>query len=49
MKLGFIAIAVSILSLIASMVFGLPLWVNGVGLFAGVLGLYLLGKGRKGR
>ena len=47
MKLGLAAIAVSILSLIASMGFGAPAWVNGVGFFCGIAGLYLLTKARK--
>lgn len=48
MKLGLAAIAVSILSLIATLAFGAPPWVNGVGFFCGLAGLYLLTKGRKG-
>lgn len=48
MKLGLAAIAVSILSLVASMAFGAPAWVNGVGFFCGIAGLYLLTKARKG-
>ena len=48
MKLGLAAMAVSILSLIASMAFGAPVWVNGVGFFCGIAGLYLLGRARKG-
>ena len=48
MKLGFAAIAVSIVSLLASLAFGAPAWVNGVGFFCGIAGLYLLSKGRKG-
>lgn len=47
MKLGLAAIAVSILSLIATFAFGAPPWVNLVGLACGVLGLYLLTKARK--
>ena len=47
MKLGFAAIGVSILSLLATLVFGAPAWVNAVGFFCGVAGLYLLTKGRK--
>lgn len=48
MKLGLAAIAVSIVSLIASMAFGAPVWVNAVGFFCGIAGLYLLSRGRKG-
>ncbi|WP_299618399.1 hypothetical protein [uncultured Tateyamaria sp.] len=48
MKLGIAAIAVSILSLIASIGFGAPPWVNGVGFFCGIAGLYLLSRARKG-
>ena len=47
MKLGFAAIGVSIASLIATLVFGAPPWVNLVGLLCGLAGLYLLTKGRK--
>ncbi|WP_299727762.1 hypothetical protein [uncultured Tateyamaria sp.] len=47
MKLGLAAIAVSILSLIATIAFGAPLWVNAVGFFCGIAGLYLLSRGRK--
>ena len=47
MKLGFAAIGVSILSLIATLAFGAPAWVNAVGFFCGIAGLYLLTKGRK--
>lgn len=47
-KLGIAAIAVSILSLIASMAFGAPVWVNAVGFFCGIAGLYLLSRRRKG-
>ncbi|MEO0669392.1 MAG: hypothetical protein AAFZ99_15890 [Pseudomonadota bacterium] len=47
MKLGFAAIGVSILSLLATLAFGAPAWVNAVGFFCGIVGLYLLTKGRK--
>jgi len=46
---GFAAIAVSILSLIATLGFGAPPWVNFVGLLCGLVGLYLLTKGRQNR
>ena len=44
---GLAAIAVSILCLIAALAFGAPVWVNLVGLLAGILGLVLLGRARK--
>ncbi|WP_299651539.1 hypothetical protein [uncultured Tateyamaria sp.] len=47
MNLGFAAIAVSIICLLAALAFGAPTWVNGVGFFSGIVGLYLLSKGRK--
>ncbi|MFL4469145.1 hypothetical protein ACERZ8_04410 [Tateyamaria armeniaca] len=46
MKLGLAAIAVSILCLIATIAFGAPLWVNAVGFFCGIAGLYLLSRKR---
>ncbi len=48
MKLGIAAIAISILSLVASLLFGAPVWVNAIGFFCGIAGLYLLSRGRKG-
>jgi len=48
MKLGLAAIAVSIVSLLATIAFGAPAWVNGIGFFCGIAGLYLLTKARKG-
>ena len=48
MKLGLICVAVSVLCLVGSMAFGAPLWVNGVGLVAGIVGLFLLSRRRKG-
>ncbi|MEL6621172.1 MAG: hypothetical protein AAFP16_20035 [Pseudomonadota bacterium] len=48
MKLGFAAIGVSILSLIATLAFGAPPWVNLVGLLCGMTGLFILTKARKG-
>lgn len=48
MGLGFAAIAVSILCLVASLVFGAPVWVNIVGAVSGLLGLFLLNHARKG-
>ncbi|WP_299293303.1 hypothetical protein [uncultured Tateyamaria sp.] len=48
MKLGLAAIGVSILSLIATLAFGAPPWVNLVGLFCGLAGLFVLTKARKG-
>lgn len=47
MNLGFAAIAVSILCLMATLGFGAPAWVNAVGFFCGIVGLYFLTKGRK--
>lgn len=47
MKLGFAAIGVSVASLLATIAFGAPAWVNAVGFFCGIAGLYLLTKGRK--
>ena len=46
MSLGIIAIIVSILCLGASF-FGAPVFVNVIGLVAGVAGLYLLGRAKK--
>ena len=48
LKLGFAAIGVSILSLIATLAFGAPPWVNLVGLLCGMTGLFILTKARKG-
>ena len=46
MSLGIIAIIVSILCLGASF-FGAPVAVNAIGLVAGVVGLFLLGRAKK--
>lgn len=48
MSLGLGAIALSVLCLVAALAFGAPVWVNLLGLVSGVVGLFLLGKGRKG-
>lgn len=48
MKLGLAAIVVSILSLVATLVFGAPPWVNIAGLVCGLFGLYVLTRARKG-
>ena len=44
MGLGFAAIAVSILCLVASLAFGTPAWVNVAGV---VTGLILIGRAKK--
>ena len=44
MKLGLAAIGVSLLSLIATIGFAAPLWVNAIGFFCGIAGLYLLSR-----
>ena len=48
MKLGIAAIALSILSLIATFVFSAPPWVNIAGLLCGLFGMFVLTRGRKG-
>ena len=48
MKLGLAAIAVSILSLVATLAFGAPPWVNIAGLVCGLFGLYVLTQARQG-
>ena len=48
LKIGIAAIAVSILSLIATLAFGAPPWVNGIGLLCGLAGLFILTRARKG-
>lgn len=48
MGLGFGAIAVSVVCLIASLGFGAPAWVNVLGLVSGFAGLFLLGRAKKG-
>lgn len=47
MGAGAIAIAVSVLCLVASFAFTLPGWVNLAGIGFGILGLVLLGRARK--
>ena len=49
MKSGLAAVGLSVVCLIASMAFGGPLWVNGIGLASGIAGLFLLRQGRKSR
>ena len=48
MNIGILLIAVSILCLIAALGFGAPVWVNILGLVAGLAGLVVLGKAKKG-
>ncbi|MEO1138946.1 MAG: hypothetical protein AAFW87_05765 [Pseudomonadota bacterium] len=48
MGLGVAAIALSVVCLIASFAFPVPSWVNLLGIGFGVVGLLLIGKGRKG-
>ena len=48
MKLGIAAIALSILSLIATFAVGAPPWVNIAGLLCGLFGMFVLTRGRKG-
>lgn len=48
MGLGIAAIAVSIICLVASLGFGAPVWVNILGVAAGLVGLVLLGRAKKG-
>lgn len=48
MKPGIAAIAVSIICLVATLGFSAPGWVNILGVVTGVLGLFLLGRARKG-
>lgn len=48
MGLGIAAIAVSIICLVASLGFGVPVWVNILGVASGLVGLVLLGRARKG-
>ena len=47
MGLGFAAIAVSILCLVASLAFGTPAWVNMAGVVTGLVGLILIGRAKK--
>lgn len=47
MNWGLIAILISFVCLVGSMTMGLPTWVNGVGFFAGIVGLVLLGRAKK--
>jgi hypothetical protein len=48
MKLGIAAIVISVICLVASLGFGAPVWVNVVGVVAGLVGLFLLGRAKKG-
>ncbi|MEP4880718.1 MAG: hypothetical protein ABJX32_20150 [Tateyamaria sp.] len=48
LKLGIAAIALSILSLIATFAFGAPPWVNIAGLLCGLFGMFALMRERKG-
>jgi len=48
MNYGLIAIAISLVCLLASLTMGLPVWVNGVGVIAGIAGLVLMGRGKSG-
>ncbi len=48
MNFGLIAIALSILCLIGSFAFAAPPWVNLLGIGFGLVGLLLIGRGRKG-
>ncbi len=48
MNLGIAAIALSIICLVASLGFGVPVWVNIVGVVSGIIGLVLLSRARKG-
>lgn len=48
MQLGVIAIFLSVACLVASFVFSVPSWINLVGIALGIVGLVLLGLGRKG-
>ncbi|MFK7875513.1 MAG: hypothetical protein AB8B71_07000 [Paracoccaceae bacterium] len=47
MNLGFAAIALSIICLIAALGFGAPVWVNILGLVSGFAGLFLLSRAQK--
>mgnify|MGYP001577124915 CR=1 FL=1 len=47
MNLGIIAIALSVACLVARVGFGAPVWVNAVGIGLGLVGLFLIGRGRK--
>lgn len=46
--LGFAAIALSVICLIVSFAFTVPSWVNLLGIGFGLVGLLLIGRGRKG-
>lgn len=48
MNWGLIAIGVSVVCLLASFTMGTPVWVNAIGFFAGIVGLFLLGRARRG-
>lgn len=45
---GVIAIALSVICLVASFAFTLPGWINLLGIGFGIVGLILLGRARKG-
>ena len=48
MGLGVAAIALSMLCLLVSFIFTVPSWVNLLGIGFGLVGLLLIGRGRKG-
>jgi hypothetical protein len=47
MQLGVFAILLSVACLVASFAFSVPSWINLVGIALGIVGLVLLGIGRK--